>query len=239
MGIQETEYIKNIEIQNKAQSNNEISNDLYFKNNEQIIHIERSFPQRNTLLGITVISFNDQFKPIRRLQAVQAIYEKTGTWRLEDVKIWTFSAEGETIKSYAEHAEWPLDLKKEPMDLSQIWNTPEEMTQTELYTTIDSLKADGYDTQTFELESHLRFSKAFIPIIMILLGTPFALQRGRQASFALGVVISLTIFIVYFILYATFAALGGASILHPAVAAWAANILMALTGTWMFLKAQD
>ncbi len=68
---------------------------------------------------------------------------------------------------------------------------------------------------------------------------PFALQRGRQASLALGVVISLAIFIVYFILYAVFAAFGNSAVLPPVVAAWSANLLMALTGTWLFLKAQD
>ncbi len=82
---------------------------------------------------------------------------------------------------------------------------------------------DGHDPKVYQLESHLRFSKAFIPIIMILIGMPFALQRGRQASFALGVVISLSIFIAYFILYAVFAALGSSAILPPLIAAWSSE----------------
>jgi lipopolysaccharide export LptBFGC system permease protein LptF len=113
------------------------------------------------------------------------------------------------------------------------------MTQAELYEIIETVQADGHDPNTYQLESHLRLSKAFIPLIMVLLGMPFALQRGRQPSFALGIVISMAVFIVYFVLYAVFAALGGSAILSPVVAAWSANILMTLTGTWMFLKAQD
>ncbi len=239
LGIQETEFIKNIQIKNIVPSKSSVAKDLYFRNSERIIHIQRSFPQRETLFGITIITFNDQFKPVQRLQASSAVYQQAGVWQLDQVKIWAFSPEDKTLSSYAEHTEWPLDLKKEPGELSQLWNTPEEMTQAELSKVIDTLQADGYDSRSFRLESHLRFSRAFIPIIMILLGMPFALQRGRKASFASGIVISLTIFIIYFILYATFAALGGAAILPPVVAAWAANILMALTGTWMFLKAQD
>jgi lipopolysaccharide export system permease protein len=238
LGIQETEFIKNIKIRNKVPSKNSVAKDLYFRNSDRIIHIQRSFPQRETLLGISVITFNDQFKPVQRLHASSAVYQQAGVWHLDKVKIWEFSPENKTLSGYKEHAEWPLDLKKEPGELSQLWNTPEEMTQNELIKVIDSRQADGYNTQGFKLESHLRFSRAFIPIIMILLGMPFALQRGRKASFASGIVISLTIFIIYFILYAIFAALGGAAILSPAVAAWSANILMALTGTWMFLKAQ-
>ena len=33
---------------------------------------------------------------------------------------------------------------------------------------------------------HLRLAKSASPLIMVLLGIPFALQRGRQASFSLG-----------------------------------------------------
>jgi len=73
---------------------------------------------------------------------------------------------------------------------------------------------------------------------MVLLGIPFALQRGRNASFSLGIIISLIIFVVYFLLYAVFAVFGAIAVLPPLIAAWAANILMALVGTWFFLRAQ-
>ncbi len=73
---------------------------------------------------------------------------------------------------------------------------------------------------------------------MVLIGIPFSLQRGRNASFSLGIVISLAIFVVYFILYAVFAVFGAIAVLPPLIAAWAANLLMALVGSWFFLKAQ-
>lgn len=239
LGIQETEYIKNVELKKETKSPINEAKNVFFRSDDRIVHIQRSFPQRKTLIGVTTITFNDQFKPEQRLQAASATYDNNGVWKLEDVKIWHFSTTGKTISSYEEHAEWPLNLKKEPRDVAQLWNAPEEMTQTELHRIINTIKTDGHDPKVYQLESHLRFSKAFIPIIMILIGMPFAMQRGRQASFALGVVISLSIFIAYFILYAVFAALGSSAILPPLIAAWSANILMALVGTWMFLKAQD
>jgi lipopolysaccharide export system permease protein len=85
----------------------------------------------------------------------------------------------------------------------------------------------------------MRFAKAAIPIIMVLIGIPFALQRGRNASFSLGIVISLIIFVAYFILYAVFAVFGAIAVLPPLIAAWAANILMALIGAWFFLRMQS
>lgn len=239
IGIQETEYIRNFKIKGEVPTKDSVAKDLYLRNQNRIVHIQRSFPQKESLLGVTAITFDEHFLPVERLQADSAVYQESGIWQLKNVKVWEFSPADKRITHYDEREDWQLDLKKVPEEIAQIWNTPEEITQAELYRVIDTLQRDGYDPQKFLLESQLRYSKAFIPIIMILLGMPFALQRGRQASFALGVIISLTVFIVYFILYAVFAALGGAAILPPVVAAWAANILMALTGTWLFLNAQD
>ena len=239
LGIQETAFIKDVEIRNKTHALSTEAKDLFFRNGNRIVHIQRSFPQRGTLLDITVITFDEQFKPVERLHAESGQYGRAGEWLLDTVKVWQFSPADKAIQGYDAYAEWPLNLGKDPSEVTQLWNNPEEMSQAELYHIIAMLKADGHDPRSYQLESHLRISRACIPLIMILLGMPFALQRGRQASFALGVVISLAIFIVYFVLYAVFAALGGSAILPPLAAAWSANILMTLIGTWMFLKAQD
>jgi len=239
LGIQETEYIRNVQIANKSGDAANESKDLFFKSDDRIVHIDRSFPQRGVLFGITIITFDDRFRPVERLQAVSGLYKENGKWSFKGVKIWQFSSENKTIQGYEEKDEWLLDLGKDPSEVTQLWNNPEEMTQVELYQLIETLKADGHDPRTYQLESHLRLSKAFIPLIMVLLGMPFALQRGRQPSFTFGIVVSMVVFIVYFVLYAVFAALGGSAILSPVVAAWSANVLMALTATWLFLKAQD
>jgi lipopolysaccharide export system permease protein len=239
LGIQETEYIKDVKIKKKTKIAASESKDIYFRNGNSIVHISRSFPQRGVLLGVTIVTLDDRFQPVERLQAVSGHYQGNGLWALEEVKIWQLSVEEKTIQGYEEKAEWQLALGKEPSQITQLWSNPEEMTQAELYRLIRTLQADGHDSRTFQLESHLRLSKGFIPLIMVLLGMPFALQRGRRPSFARGIIISLAVFVVYFVLYAVFAALGSSAILSPVVAAWAANILMTLTATWLFLKAQD
>lgn len=239
LGIQETEYIRNVEVSKKARTLPTQEHNIYLKNDNRIIYINRSFPQKKTLFGMIVVTYNEQFKPVQQLQAASAVYQQDGTWLLKNVKIWTLSPVEKTVTGYATHKTWPLQLQKAPDEISQLWNTPEEMTRGELEKIIAVLTADGHDARIYQLESQLRFSRAFIPLIMVLLGTPFALRRGREASFALGVIISLVIFLVYFLCYAVFAALGSSAILPLPLAAWSANILMALTGTWVFLKAQD
>lgn len=239
LGIQETEYIKNYKISGKEQTDTSVSTDLYFRSGNQIVHINRSFPQREVLLGVTVIRISDSFIPLERLQAKSARYDGDGRWVLEQVKKWHFSLTDKSFQNYEEHKKWPFQFGKKPSEMSQLWNNPEEMTQNELDKIIVGLKQDGHDPARYQIEWHQRFAKSLIPLIMVLLGIPFALRKGRQVSFSIGVIISLVIFVVYFILQAVFVALGASTILPPIIAAWSANALAFLTGSWMFLKAQS
>ncbi|MBW2520778.1 MAG: LPS export ABC transporter permease LptG [Deltaproteobacteria bacterium] len=239
LAVQEGEYLLEAEIKGKRIGAAVEAQDLYFKSGDQIIHIRRSFPHRGELHGIIIFTMNDQFKPIKRLQAKTGDYLQNGTWQFKDVKIWTFADDAKSIAGFESHPVWSLDLKKNPEELAPLWNVPEEMTFGELSEVINRLKSEGHDPTRYQVEKHLRFSRACIPLIMILLGIPFAIKRGRHASYAFGIVISLIIFVVYFILYAVFAALGQSNILPPVVSAWAANLLMTLTGLWMFFKVQD
>ncbi len=238
-GTREAEYILETQIKGKNRSVMAEASDLYFRNDQQIVKISRSFPQRGEIRGVTIFSFNDEFKPIKRLQASSGTFQGEGRWLFKDVRIWHFSPQQKNIVHYETHNTMQLTIEKNPQELVQLWNVPEEMTLGELYDIINKLQDEGHNDQAFRIEADLRLARSCIPAIMVLLGVPFALQRGRQSSFSFGVVISLIIFITYYILYAIFAALGAAGVLPPLLAAWSANILMILTGSWMFLHAQD
>lgn len=238
-GTQEAEYILETQVKGKQKVGAAESQDLYFRNDDRIVHVSRSFPQRGEIHGVTMVTFDERFKPLERLQAKSASYLKDGVWQFNEVKIWSFSPEDKSLEDYETHPELQMDMKKAPDEVASLWNVPEEMTQGELSRIIARLKSEGHDPRQYQVEAQLRFSRSCIPLVMILLGMPFALQRGRNASFALGVVVSLAIFIAYFLFYAIFAALGSNGILPPVVAAWSAHLLMGSTGIWMFLKAQD
>lgn len=233
----ETNYLRHTEIPGKAQ-HEATARDIYFRDGNKIISANRSFPARNLILGLNVIEFNQDFLPIKKIQAQRATYEADGKWMLKNTIIWEFEPETKAISGYKEYKSLSLDLKRKPSDMVQLWDRPEDLSIEELKRVSTKLKNEGYDPKSYQVEIEMRYAKSAIPIIMVLLGIPFALQRGRDASFSLGIVISLIIFAIYFILYAIFAVFGAIAILPPFVAAWAANILMALIGSWFFLRLQ-
>ena len=236
----ETNHIKRTEITGK--NSQEISSeDLYFRDGDRIISISHAFPAKEIILGLTIVEMNDKFMPIKRIQSEQAQHVNNGQWQLKDVVIWNFSPETKTVASFDKQPELLFDLKRQPDEMLQLLHLldrPEDLPVNELIQLSKKLQNEGYDPKSYQVEMQMRFAKAAIPIIMVLLGIPFALQRGRNASFSLGIIISLIIFVVYFILYAVFAVFGAIAVLPPLIAAWAANILMALVGTWFFLIAQ-
>ena len=233
----ETNLIRKTEIPGR-QDRETVGRDIYFRDNNRIISATSAFPSRGLILGLTVIEFNEDFMPVNRLQAARANYEENGQWMLKDAVEWEFVPETRAISSFQKHKSLVFDLKRKPDDVVQLWDRPEDLSVAELNHLVEKLQKEGYDPKAYQVEVEMRYARAAIPLIMVLLGIPFALQRGRSASFSFGVVVSLVIFAIYFILYAIFAVFGAIAILPPLVAAWAANILMALIGSWLFLRAQ-
>jgi lipopolysaccharide export system permease protein len=234
----ESNYILRTEIKGKA-SQTVSSKDLYFRDDNRIISVSQVFPAKGVAFGLTIIEFNDNFMPIKRIQAERATHTKDGLWRLNNAIVWGFSPETKGIASFDHKPELLINLRRQPAEVLQLWTRPEDLTFSELLHFTTKLQSEGHDPKAYQVETHMRFAKAAIPIIMVLIGIPFALQRGRNASFSLGIVISLIIFVAYFILYAVFAVFGAIAVLPPLIAAWAANILMALIGAWFFLRMQS
>lgn len=212
---------------------------LYLRIDNKILGIDSFFPHKQEIAGVSLLTFDEDFQLQQRLEAERGYFEAEGVWRLQNVQHWDLSGKAQEISSYASHPQQRVDLHRGPENLLLLWQKPAEMTLFELVRHINRLRSEGRDPTPHQVEFQLRLAKSATPLVMVLLGIPFALQRGRQASVAVGFITSLIIFVVYFLLQATFTAFGSAAILSPLVAAWAANLLLALAGTWLFFRLQN
>ncbi len=234
----ESNYILRSEIRGRIPQAEEV-HDLYLRNGNRIISIGQSFPAKGVALDLTIVEVNDQFMPLKRIDAEKSIHVRNGQWRLENVVTWDFHPQTRDVAAYARHPELIVDLERKPAEMLQLWDRPEDLTIDELVALTAKLSSEGHDPRAYRMEAQSRFSGAVIPIIMVLVGIPFALQRGRNAGFARGIVISLVIFAIYFFLYAIFSVFGAIAVLPPLLAAWAANILMTLVGAWFLLRVDN
>ncbi|MGW8311660.1 MAG: LPS export ABC transporter permease LptG [Desulfuromonadales bacterium] len=234
----ESNYLLRTEISRESPSE-ESSKDIYLRDDNRILIVNQVFPAKNFVLGLTIIEFDDDFKPVKRIQATKANYLNEDQWQLENVTMWDFAPAGGNSVVFHQQPELLLDLKRHASEMLQLSDRPEDLTINELLRTVTKLRNEGYDPQAYRVEIQMRFARAAVPTIMVLIGIPFALQRGRNTSFSLGVVISLVIFACYFALHAIFVVFGAIAVLPPVIAAWAANLLMSLIGTWFLLHVGD
>ena len=96
------------------------------------------------------------------------------------------------------------------------------------------LRNSGYDTTRLEVAYHAKFAQSLTPLVMMLLGLPFAFKVGRRGSLY-GVGVALLLVLIYWATYAVFNALGLETVLRPAIAAWTPNVLFGLLGTYLLL----
>jgi LPS export ABC transporter permease LptG/LPS export ABC transporter permease LptF len=111
---------------------------------------------------------------------------------------------------------------------------PDQMSLAELSQQITTLRNSGYDITKLHVAYHRKFAQALSPLVMVLLGLPFAFSIGRRGSLY-GIGVALLLVLVYWATFAVFNALGLETLLPPPVAAWAPNALYALLGTYLLL----
>lgn len=234
----EAHYLLNRDIKGSA-SDGVHNENFYLRIGNRILGIRDSFPHKHEIAGVSLLTFDENFLLSQRLEAETGFFQKDGRWRLQNVKVWTFLPQTQEITAYQSYDEQTVNLDRAPDNLLQLWQNPVDMTLFELAEHKTTMRSEGRDATPYQVEFQIRLARSATPLVMVLLGIPFALQRGRHASFAVGFITSLIIFVVYFLLQATFAAFGNAAILPPSVAAWAANLLLTPAGIWLLFRTQD
>lgn len=230
----ESRYILHTELGGRQQLAQE-SRDLYLRDGQRILSVEQSFPHRGAIQGLTILDLDPHFNLQRRLEATSAQHEAATRWRLQGVTERQFDPATHTLNSFVKRSEEVVDLGYTPRELSEIWVQPEELTFPELSEFISRMQRQGQDPRRYLGELHFRLAQCLVPLIVILLAVPFALQRGRQATLGAGVALSLAVFAAYILLQAIGMALGTAGLLPLPLAAWSANLLLLLVGAWLFL----
>ena len=115
--------------------------------------------------------------------------------------------------------------------------TPQEMSSNELRQQISILQQAGADTKNFEVDLHMKYSIPFTGLIFVLLGVPLGL-RVKKGSKATGIIISIVLVLLYYILLSTNRSFGRGGMLTPVLAAWLPNIIFGILGVIIMFRAE-
>jgi LPS export ABC transporter permease LptG/LPS export ABC transporter permease LptF len=209
----------------------------------RLYHCRLYDPDREDIQGLSVLTLDRDGPTIvdHRFAERARWQDGRGEWELESGWYLEFGEEGSgsVLDVHEGLVSVPLDpperfTRKELRLTRSLDSLQEQMSLGELDRQIDSLRGSGYDTTQLQVAYHGKLAQAVAPLVMVLLGLPFAFKVGKRGSLY-GIGVALILVLVYWAAYAMFNALGLEAILPATVAAWAPNVLFGLFGTYLLL----
>jgi lipopolysaccharide export system permease protein len=151
-------------------------------------------------------------------------------WTFYRVIVWKIDNSGRILGEPVFYDEKDIQLKEGPGDFAnQDWRA-DYMSYRELKNYINNFRGTGNKLiRGLLVDLHYKISFSFIPLIIILIGAPFALVTTR-GGVLIGIGMSVAIGLLYYAFIAMSLAFGKAGLLPPVVAAWLGNIIFTAIG---------
>jgi lipopolysaccharide export system permease protein len=202
--------------------------------NGSIYHYAFFDPRRNEMNGLSIFSFDQAFRLVRRTDVNRAVYaggtDGGSHWRA--VNGWTREFAGEAVK-YLPARELTVAME-EPAYFKSERNDAERLSYTQLRAYIRDLKTAGFNAVPSTVQLYRKLAFPFVTIIMTLIAVPFAVTTGRRGALY-GIGIGIVLAIVYWITISIFGAIGGAGLVPPVLAAWTPNLLFGAAAGYLLL----
>ena len=207
-----------------------------FGEHNTIYYYEFFDPDQNTFANITAFQFDPQsFELTGRVHASRARWsEELHKWVYEQG--WARTFHGSAVLGFHQFdAETFPTLIEPPGYFKKEVRQSSEMNYQELRTYIADLQQSGFDVVRLRVQLQKKLAYPLITLVMAILAVPFSLSAGRKGALT-GIAVALGVAIVYFVAAGLFEAMGNASQLPAAMAAWAPDLIFGLLGGYLLLK---
>jgi lipopolysaccharide export system permease protein len=202
---------------------------------KNLIYNLRAFDQKSAqILGMTVYSFDDDFRLVQTVDAERARFTPQG-WKLMMGTVTQFSAD-DPFPMNQKFNELKLQIPETPKDFQEIEKEVDGLRLKELHQYIERNQNAGLDVKTYQVKFHSRFSLSFIPLVMCILAVPFSVRGAREGGLAkdLGICLAVTFF--YWLFYSIGLSLGTNGALPPIVAAWAPTVIFTVFALFLVAR---
>ncbi len=130
-----------------------------------------------------------------------------------------------------------LALRRTPKEIALPRRDPSEMTIRELRTYIRLLRRSGESTVRYIVEVQSKFAVPASAALFALLAVPLGLRPHRSGS-SIGIGLTILILVIYYIMSAFTLTLGQNARMHPVIAAWLPDVLLAAAGIVLLRRAE-
>lgn len=221
----------------KEQAISTRENNIWMKTPNGIMHIRHYKPKEKTLFKVTLNTFDDRFKLIRRLDAERGVYSN-GQWVLFEILEQTLD---DTGFSYAItfHDSMSVQLDMNPERLKQVVKKTSEMNIGELMNKIHAIENEGYSATQYRVDFHAKIAFPFVCVILVLAGVGIACKNQLKDGLPAGIAYGIGMAFLYWVLNSFCLSLGYGEMLPPIIAAWTTNAVFLCFGIIMLMHADQ
>lgn len=205
---------------------------LWYKGRDAVYNIRTFDAAAETLLGVVINQFGQDFRITQRIHAQRAVW-KDGRWHFLDGTIKRRQDDG--TYSVSTFSEMTLALHETPEDFKKGVKPSDEMGFKELRRYAEKIEREGYSARTYWVDTHIKLAYPCISFVMGLIGIALAFRKEKGRGVAAGIGIGFAIIAMYLVTFELFRTLGYTGIVSPFLAAWASNILFATVGACLIL----
>jgi LPS export ABC transporter permease LptG/LPS export ABC transporter permease LptF len=191
---------------------------------------------RNEFANLSIFEFDrSSFALSRRIFASRAVWNAdTGTWLF--LNGWQRNISGANVTEFREFQQASFsEIHEAPGYFEKESLQAQEMNFGQLDRYIVDLRQSGFDTMRLRVELWHKLAYPLMAVIMAILAIPFSLLMGRRSSLT-GVAVAIAVTLIYIVFNDLFEGLGNVNYLPAAMAAWSADILFGLVGSYLLLK---
>jgi len=206
---------------------------IWIKGDRVICHITYYNPANNTILGVALNYFDDDFRLTRRIDAKKGVFKK-GEWIFYEIMDQKLDKESNHYRvTFLEEREEPFHFL--PEDIKRLVKKSEEMGFLELFAYIKNIENEGYDASVYKVDLYAKLAFPFVSFIMCLVGAGISSRSKLKESLSVSISYGICMAFFYWIFYSFCLSLGYGEMLPPFMAAWAANVVFFCLGILVFL----
>ena len=200
--------------------------------NNSIINIKKFDFSKLTANNVTIISKSNDKIQLRFDSPAIKWNEINQNWIGNKYSVQMLNSK---LNNYTSGADTILNLRINPIELTQKTIKPEQMNYAQLLMFDSKLKENGVNDPKWLVKLHFKKSFSISSFILILFGLIISFYSSRN-NIAMGIGISILFIFIYYSSIKTFQSYGINGLISPEASAWVPVAIFTLTGFLFFYK---
>lgn len=221
----------------KEQAISTRENNIWMKTASGIMHVRHYNPNEKTLYKVTLNTFDDRFRLIRRLDAERGVF-LNGNWMLFEILEQKLDETGASY-TISFHDSMSVQLDMNPERFKQVVKKTSEMDIKEILDSIHAIEDEGYSATQYRVDFHAKIAFPFVCVILVLAGVGIACKNQLKDGLPAGIAYGIGMAFLYWVLNSFCISLGYGEMLPPIIAAWATNAVFLCFGIIMLMHAEQ